>query len=107
MTELLRHPGVMKQVQNEVRGLAGAGKLEITENDLEKMHFLKAVVKETLSRNNGDDQCLGNRKRPGRPHGTSLKSIDLKGNELVLANLVNRFDWALPGGASGDDLHMN
>ncbi|KAJ6375461.1 hypothetical protein OIU77_000445 [Salix suchowensis] len=48
MTELLRHPGVMKQVQNEVRGLAGAGKLEITKNDLEKMHYLRAVIKETL-----------------------------------------------------------
>ena len=48
MTELLRHPGVMKQVQNEVRGLTSADKLEITENYLEKMHCLKAVIKETL-----------------------------------------------------------
>uniref|UniRef100_A0A6N2MD92 Cytochrome P450 n=1 Tax=Salix viminalis TaxID=40686 RepID=A0A6N2MD92_SALVM len=44
MAELLRHPGVMKQVQNEVRGLAGAGKLEITENDSEKMHYLRAAT---------------------------------------------------------------
>ncbi|KAJ6375463.1 hypothetical protein OIU77_000447 [Salix suchowensis] len=38
----------MKQVQNEVRGLAGAGILEITENDSEKMQYLRAVIIETL-----------------------------------------------------------
>nr|XP_011464171.1 PREDICTED: cytochrome P450 71A3-like isoform X2 [Fragaria vesca subsp. vesca] len=27
-------------------------------------------------------------------------------NEIALANLVHKFDWALPGGASGDDLDM-
>jgi cytochrome P450 len=27
-------------------------------------------------------------------------------NELVLATLVHKFDWALPGGASEDDLDM-
>ena len=46
MTELLRHPKVMKELQNEVRGI-GKGQ-QITENDLEKMHYLKAIIKETL-----------------------------------------------------------
>ncbi|CAN4085948.1 unnamed protein product [Withania somnifera] len=47
MAELLRHPRALKKLQNEVRGL-GQGKAEITEDDLGKMQYLKAVVKETL-----------------------------------------------------------
>lgn len=47
MTELLRHPTVLKNLQNEVREIMGE-KQGITENDLAKMHYLKAVVKETL-----------------------------------------------------------
>ena len=27
-------------------------------------------------------------------------------NEVVLANLVYKFDWSLPGGATGEDLDM-
>ncbi|GLT84010.1 hypothetical protein SLE2022_022670 [Rubroshorea leprosula] len=47
MAELLRHPNVMKQLQKEVREIAGE-KSYIQEKDLEKMHYLKAVIKETL-----------------------------------------------------------
>ncbi|KAL2491852.1 Cytochrome [Abeliophyllum distichum] len=47
MTELLRHPMIMEKLQNEVRGILN-GKQNIADNDLEKMHFLKAVIKETL-----------------------------------------------------------
>ncbi|XP_059444622.1 cytochrome P450 736A117-like [Corylus avellana] len=47
MTELLRHPKAMKKVQNEVRVISG-NKKEITEDDLDNMHYLKAVIKETL-----------------------------------------------------------
>ncbi|KAL0417245.1 UNVERIFIED_CONTAM: cytochrome [Sesamum latifolium] len=47
MTELLRHPSVMKKLQNEVRDIV-KDKQDITDNDLEKMHYLKAVIKETL-----------------------------------------------------------
>ena len=47
MTELLRHLEVMKNVHNEVRGIVG-NKKDITEGDLDKMHYLKAVIKETL-----------------------------------------------------------
>ncbi|KAI5665090.1 hypothetical protein M9H77_24413 [Catharanthus roseus] len=46
-TELLRHPKVMEKLQNEVRKV-GQGKSEIDENDIEKMQYLKAVIKETL-----------------------------------------------------------
>nr|XP_009774546.1 PREDICTED: cytochrome P450 71A8-like [Nicotiana sylvestris] len=48
MTELLRHSNAMKKLQNEVREI-GKGKKEIVcGDDLDKMHYLKAVIKETL-----------------------------------------------------------
>lgn len=45
--ELLRHPGSMTKLQDEVRAI-GATKGEITESDLEKMQYLKLVMKESL-----------------------------------------------------------
>ncbi|XP_047983777.1 cytochrome P450 71A6-like [Salvia hispanica] len=47
MTELIRNPEAMKTLQNEVREVAGS-KDEIDEQDLEKMSYLKAVMKESL-----------------------------------------------------------
>ncbi|CAL2261275.1 unnamed protein product [Prunus armeniaca] len=47
MTELLRHPRVLKKLQDEVMGIAN-GKADITEGDLDKFPYLKAVIKETL-----------------------------------------------------------
>lgn len=47
MTELLRHRTVMGKLQREVRGIVQP-KHEITDDDLEKMHYLKAVIKEAL-----------------------------------------------------------
>ena len=47
MAELLGHPLILKKLQSEVRKIAGA-KRAITEDELEKMPYLKAVIKETL-----------------------------------------------------------
>ncbi|XP_042039420.1 cytochrome P450 71A6-like [Salvia splendens] len=47
IAELIRNPATMKTLQNEVREVAG-GKDEIDEQDLEKMPYLKAVLKESL-----------------------------------------------------------
>ncbi|PIN18980.1 Cytochrome P450 CYP2 subfamily [Handroanthus impetiginosus] len=47
MTELMRHPEVMKKLQYEVREIM-QGKYNITHDDLQKMHYLKAVIKETF-----------------------------------------------------------
>ncbi|XP_057487211.1 cytochrome P450 736A117-like [Actinidia eriantha] len=47
MAELLRHPLILKKLQNEVREIAGV-KRTITEDELKKMPYLKAVIKETL-----------------------------------------------------------
>ncbi|XAR50256.1 (+)-menthofuran synthase [Bertholletia excelsa] len=47
MTELLRHPRVLKKVQIEVREILQE-KEEVTEDDLEKMHYLNAAIKESF-----------------------------------------------------------
>ncbi|KEH17335.1 putative cytochrome P450 [Medicago truncatula] len=47
MTELLRHPKVMEKLQQEVRNVVSQN-THITEQDLNKMDYLKAVIKETL-----------------------------------------------------------
>ncbi|KAK9757229.1 hypothetical protein RND81_01G150000 [Saponaria officinalis] len=47
MTELLRHPEAMKKLQDEVRSITN-NQAHVTEDDLDKMVYLKAVIKETL-----------------------------------------------------------
>ncbi|XP_042037800.1 cytochrome P450 71A6-like [Salvia splendens] len=47
MAELIRNPRTMKVLQNEVREVA-RNKVEVDEEDLEKMPYLKAVMKESL-----------------------------------------------------------
>ncbi|GAB2269814.1 hypothetical protein Dimus_004732 [Dionaea muscipula] len=164
MTELLRHPLVMKQLQAEVRGIVGT-KEEISKSDLEEMKYLKAVMKETLRLHppvpllvprestkdiqlNGYDIAAGTRvfinawaihtdpahwEEPEefRPERFLDSSVDFKGQdfqlipfgagrrgcpgisfsvasiELVLANLMHRFDWALTAGTQGATLDMS
>nr|XP_043636783.1 cytochrome P450 Tp4149-like [Erigeron canadensis] len=47
LSELIRHPRVMKKLQQEATEIA-QGRSMISEKDLEKMPYLKAVIKETL-----------------------------------------------------------
>ncbi|CAN6713766.1 unnamed protein product [Malus baccata var. baccata] len=161
MTELLRHPRVMKKLQNEVREIVRKEEL-ITEDDSIEMHYLKAVIKETLRlhppvplllpRIATQDAEIGGYKIKAKTHvmvnawqiGRDPKlyenpeefeperflnsEVDYKGNdfqlipfgagrrvcpgiqfgmtlnEIALANIVHKFDWELPGGASGEDL---
>ncbi|KAK3439850.1 hypothetical protein EUGRSUZ_B00192, partial [Eucalyptus grandis] len=163
MTDLLRHPRAMNILQTEVRKIAN-GKANITDVDLEKMHYLRAVLKEILRLHppipllipllsirdvkiRGYDIAAGtivitNAWTIGRDPGTCddpdkfkperflNSSVDFKGqdfelipfgagrrgcpgssfamvtNELVLANLVNKFDWAPPEGLKAEDLDM-
>ncbi|KAM5585820.1 cytochrome P450 736A117-like [Rosa sericea] len=48
MSELFKHPRVMRKLQSEVREIVGNQKDIITEGDLVGMNYLKAVIKETL-----------------------------------------------------------
>uniref|UniRef100_A0A803KQA8 Uncharacterized protein n=2 Tax=Chenopodium quinoa TaxID=63459 RepID=A0A803KQA8_CHEQI len=45
MCELIRHPKIMKELQKEVRKIPGP---RVTEDDLGKLVYLKAVIKEAL-----------------------------------------------------------
>ncbi|KAH6816157.1 hypothetical protein C2S51_020977 [Perilla frutescens var. frutescens] len=47
MTALMKNPSAMKKVQEEIRSLVG-NKRSVDEDDIEKLPYLKAVVKETL-----------------------------------------------------------
>ncbi|XP_010552860.1 PREDICTED: cytochrome P450 71A1-like [Tarenaya hassleriana] len=46
MSELIRHPDSMKKAQEEVRLVVG-NKPKISGNDIDQMHYLKCVIKET------------------------------------------------------------
>ncbi|KAL3342790.1 hypothetical protein AABB24_026701 [Solanum stoloniferum] len=163
MTELLRHPRVMKKLEDEVREL-GQGKTEITEDDLGNMDYLKAVIKESLrfhapvpllvARESMEEVKLLDYNIPAKtevlinawgigrdplswddpeeykPERFLNSNIDVKGlnfelipfgagrrgcpgipfaimvNELALANLVHKFNFALPNGIKGEDLDM-
>ncbi|CAA0384423.1 unnamed protein product [Arabidopsis thaliana] len=48
LTELSRHPRVMKKLQEEIRAMLGPNKERITEEDLEKVEYLKLVMVETF-----------------------------------------------------------
>ncbi|XP_042513210.1 cytochrome P450 736A117-like [Macadamia integrifolia] len=165
MARLLKHPEVMNEVQKEIRRVASAtGRAYIIEDDIEEMHYLKAVIKETLRlhppgpllipRESTKDAKIKGYDIPakttviinawaiGRDPASwddpeefkpkrfcnDTSSIDFKGHdfqlipfgagrrgcpgthfasavvELALANLLHKFDWALPNGANGDAL---
>ncbi|KAL2933836.1 Cytochrome P450 71A25 [Bienertia sinuspersici] len=164
MTELLRHPIVMEELQKEVRGITGEN-LYVSEDDSEQMKYLKAVIKETLrlhppipllaprqstqdTKINGYDIPAGvtvinnawvihrdpatwaepENFNPERflnsptdfrgqnfeliPFGAGRRicpgiTFAIANDELVLANLVHKFDWMLPGGAGGETLDMS
>ncbi|KAL2933255.1 Cytochrome P450 71A25 [Bienertia sinuspersici] len=153
MSELLRNPSILESLTKEVRGITKA-KPSITENDLQKMEYLKAVIKETfrlhppvpllLPRVSSQETQLHGYDIPARtqviinawaihrdptfwkepekfsPERFLNSGIDYKGQnfnlipfgsgrrgcpgilfgianlELVLANLVQKFDWELP-----------
>ncbi|KAH6819974.1 hypothetical protein C2S53_018133 [Perilla frutescens var. hirtella] len=163
MTELLRHPAVMEKLQIEVREIADENG-EITDNALERMHYLKAVIKEILRLHpplpllvprvarkdveiKGYDVLAGtlvvvnvwaisrdpvswDEPEKFRPERFLNSSIDFKGLcfeflpfgagrrvcpgitfavatiELLLANIVQKFNWKLPDGAEGKDMEM-
>ena len=50
MTELMKNPKAMRKVQEEVRSLIGK-KGMVNEDDLQKLPYLKAVIKETMRLN--------------------------------------------------------
>ncbi|KAL4316928.1 hypothetical protein AHAS_Ahas15G0334100 [Arachis hypogaea] len=48
MSELLKHPNVMKKLQHEIQHAVGGINKQVEENEIENMPYLDMVVKETL-----------------------------------------------------------
>ncbi|XP_022843605.1 cytochrome P450 71A8-like [Olea europaea var. sylvestris] len=84
MTELIRHPKIMNRLQNEVRGILN-GKQNITDADLEKMYFLKAIIKETL------------RYHSSIPFLTRIASQDVQimGYDIAAGTMIITNNWAI------------
>ncbi|KAI3773650.1 hypothetical protein L1987_48180 [Smallanthus sonchifolius] len=109
----------------------------IAEEDLDRMHYLKAVIKDW---DTSDYQCLGNWKRSClvgkksnefRPERFLNNSVNYQGlqfdwipfgagrrscpgiqfsvpvMELALANIVYKFDMVFPKGIENEDLDMS
>lgn len=47
MTELVRHPRILKKAQDEVRRVVG-GKGRVEESDVGELHYMRAIIKETF-----------------------------------------------------------
>ncbi|KAL9431603.1 hypothetical protein AB3S75_026739 [Citrus x aurantiifolia] len=86
MTYLMKHPRVMKKVQEEIRSLVGGNKSFVDEDDVQELHYLKAVVKETM------------RLQPPAPllvpRETTEKCI-IDGYEIPAKTLVYVNAWAI------------
>ncbi|KAL8147382.1 cytochrome P450 71A8-like isoform X1 [Apium graveolens] len=85
MTELLRQPNVINTVQKEVREILG-GKPDIDNRDLEKMQYLKAVIKETL------------RLHPPIPllvPSSARKDVQVHGYDIAAGTMVITNAWAI------------
>ncbi|KAG9443507.1 hypothetical protein H6P81_014847 [Aristolochia fimbriata] len=48
MSYMLKNPRVMQKAQEEIRRIVKNGKVEITENEITQMNYLKLVIRETL-----------------------------------------------------------
>lgn len=48
MTELIRHPDCMKKLQDEIRAKATTFNQYISQEEVEDMKYLKAVIKEVI-----------------------------------------------------------
>ncbi|KAL1568316.1 cytochrome P450 736A117-like protein [Salvia divinorum] len=84
MTELIRHPTVMKKLQDEIRGMMKE-KHHVTDDGLQKMPYMKAVIKELIRLH----PPLPIFSRVARDH------INLMGYEVTPTTLVLINAWAI------------
>jgi len=160
MTGLMKNPRAMKKAQEEIRNLCGKKEF-IDEDDIQKLVYLKAVIKETLRfyapaplapRETSKGFILNGYKIEPKtsvfvniwaihrdpeawedpdefyPERFLNNDIDFKGRdfelipfgagrricpglplgiatvEMIIANLLNSFDWEMPGGMTKEDI---
>lgn len=85
MTEMLRHPEVMKEAQYEIRSIIGSTP-NVSEDDVEKMAYLKAVIKESF------------RLQPPVPllvPGESTEDVKVQGYDISAKTRVIINAWAI------------
>ncbi|GAB4860629.1 hypothetical protein Ancab_035791 [Ancistrocladus abbreviatus] len=85
MIELIINPTVMQQAQAEVRSIVGGRKI-VLESDLPQLHYIRAIVKETL------------RLHPPGPLGLPRESLDgvtLDGYDIPTRTRVFVNIWAI------------
>ena len=85
MTELVRYPGVMKKLQEEIRGIANRDSV-VREEDLRGMSYLKAVIKEVLRLYPAAPILL--------PH-ESMETCQIQGYEIPAGTRVIVNAWAI------------
>ncbi|GMH21291.1 hypothetical protein Nepgr_023133 [Nepenthes gracilis] len=85
MTELLKHPQVMRELQNEIKEVIKS-KAKVSEDDLKKMKYLKAVIKETLRLHPPAPLLL--------PH-KSTKDVKIKGYDIADGTQVILNVWTI------------
>ncbi|PIA26788.1 hypothetical protein AQUCO_08900030v1 [Aquilegia coerulea] len=85
MTELVRHPQIREEVQMEIRKVA-KGKTSITEDDLEQMHYMKMVIKETLRLHTTGPLLIPHQSR----EDTKVLGYDIPAKTKVIINA-----WAI------------
>ncbi|CAN0900329.1 Cytochrome P450 71A1 [Linum grandiflorum] len=86
MSELIKHPSIMKRAQEEVRKVViGGGKSKIEEADINQMTYLKCIIKETLRLHAPAPVSL--RKTS---EAVKLKGYDIPQGMMVMINL-----WAI------------
>ncbi|KAK9995683.1 hypothetical protein SO802_020369 [Lithocarpus litseifolius] len=90
MTELLRHPKMMKMMQDEVRAIT-SNKKDIKLDD--------ALLKCSNQRDSSLASYYSTEELP-------WNFLCITNIKLVLAKFVKYFDWTLPNGAKGEDLDM-
>ncbi|XP_027077010.1 premnaspirodiene oxygenase-like [Coffea arabica] len=109
MSELMKNPKVMAKVQAEVRQVC-KGKKTIEEKDIQKLTYLKMVVKETL-RLHPPVPLIPRSNKEIKPRCQRRMcpaiTFGLVNVELPLAHLLYHFDWGLPDGMKVDDLDMD